>query len=132
MRCLFCKGLVTLDEKIAYLMNTNYIHERKIWIADSLMSRHKISWMVYAVEWGCPGEVFHQQTNAQFLTREGIRQHFIKRCISRNIPWLHWSLLKMFEFIILFLFIFLHFLRYNVCVFWTTLNKEQWVTLSSK
>ena len=64
--------------------------------------------------------------------RKNLTTFFYKQCMSRNTPWLHRRLPEMFEFIILFLFIILLFLRYNVCVFWKTLKKEQWVTPSSK
>ena len=109
MRCLFCKGLVTLDEKSAYLMNNNYIHERKIWIPHSLMSRHKISWMVYAVEWGLSAELFYQQKNDKFITREGIR-HFTKNAlvvILHDYTQGYSKCLNFLFYFYLFLYIFL-------------------------
>ena len=108
MRCLFCKGLITSDEKIAYLMTNNFLRQRTMSCSspnEQTQGFTNVLWnWLRSLCWSVPSI-----KNDKFITREGIWQYFTK---SELVATLHdytggylWCLNLLF-YSYLFLYIF--------------------------
>ena len=107
MRHSHCKGLVTLDENIAYLTN-NCLHERKMncsWPYEHAQdfTNVKYNWM-RSLRWSVSSI-----KNDEFNTREEIKQHSLQRehesphfLTAQKVTWDVW----IYYFILIHFYIF--------------------------